>query len=106
MPVIHEVAILSSKGQVTLPKSIRQTLGVEAGDKLAFDFSDDRVIVTRVSDEPHEDPAIGRFLALLEQDIQSGRHVTTLPDTLARSMLDALGQRVKPDEDIEGDVAL
>lgn len=106
MPVIHEVATLSSKGQITLPKAIRQTLGVEAGDKLAFDCSGDRVIVTRVDDEPHEDPAIGRFLALLEQDIQSGRHVTTLPDPLARAMLDALGQRAKPDEDIEGDVAL
>ena len=66
----------------------------------------DRVIVTRVTDEPHEDPAIGSFLALLEKDIQSGQHITTLPDELARSMLAALGKRVDLNEDIEGDVAL
>jgi antitoxin PrlF len=106
MPAIHEVATITSKGQITLPKPIRQALGVDAGGKVAFDFTGDRVIVTRVTDEPHEDPAIGSFLALLEKDIQSGRHVTTLPDDLARSMLAALGKRVDLNEDIEGDVAL
>ncbi|MFN3630474.1 MAG: type II toxin-antitoxin system PrlF family antitoxin [Casimicrobiaceae bacterium] len=106
MPAIHEVATITSKGQVTLPKSIRQALGVDAGSKVAFDFTGDRVIVTRVTDEPHEDPAIGSFLALLEKDIRSGRHITTLPNDLARSMLSALGKRVDLNEDIEGDVAL
>jgi len=28
MPVIHEIATLTSKGQITLPKSIRQALGL------------------------------------------------------------------------------
>ena len=58
------------------------------------------------SAEAHEDPAIGSFLALLEKDIQSGRHIAALPDSLARSMLAALGKRVDLNEDIEGDVAL
>ena len=87
MITIHEVATLTSKGQITLPKPIRQALNVDAGGKLAFDLEGDRVIVTRVADEPHEDPAIASFLGLLEKDIQSGRHVTTLPDDLARAML-------------------
>jgi antitoxin PrlF len=106
MPAIHEVATLTSKGQITLPKPIRQALGVDAGGKVAFDFTGDRVIVTRVDDEPHEDQAIGSFLALLEQDIRNGQHITTLPDELARSMLAVLGKRVDLSEDIEGDVAL
>jgi antitoxin PrlF len=29
-------ATLTSKGQITLPQSVRQALGVEAGDKLDF----------------------------------------------------------------------
>ena len=29
MPAIHEVATLTSKGQITLPKSIRQALGAD-----------------------------------------------------------------------------
>ena len=103
---IHEVATLTSKGQITLPKPIRQALSVDFGGKLAFDLEGDRVIVTRVADEPHEDPAIASFLALLEKDIQSGQHITTLPDDLARSMLAVLGKPVDIHEDIVGDVAL
>lgn len=106
MPVIHEVATITSKGQITLPKPIRQALGVDTGGKVAFDFMDDRVIVSRVTDDAHEDPAIGSFLALLEKDIQSGRHITTLPDGLARAMLARIGNPVNLNADIEGDVAL
>ena len=45
MPAIHEVATLTSKGQITLPKPIRQALGVDAGGKVAFDLKGGRVIV-------------------------------------------------------------
>ena len=73
MPAIHEVATLTSKGQITLPKPIRQALGVDVGGKVAFDFSGGKIIVSRVSDIPHDDPAIGRFLTLLEKS-----HLTML----------------------------
>lgn len=106
MPAIHEVATLTSKGQITVPKPIRQALGVDAGGKLAFVLRGSQVVVSRAEDPPHKDPAIGKFLALLEQDIQSGRHITTLPKGLARSMLAALKRPVAPGEEIEGDVAL
>lgn len=106
MPAIHEVATITSKGQITLPKPIRQALGVDFGGKIAFDLMGDRVVVTRVEDEPHEDPAIASFLTLLEKDIRSGKHITTMPDDLARSMLTALGKPVDQNEDIVGDVAL
>lgn len=106
MPVIHEVATITSKGQITLPKSIRQALGVDFGGKVAFDLAGDRVIVTRVEEQAHEDPAIVSFLRLLEKDVQSGQHITTLPDELARSMLAALGKQVNLNEDIVGDVTL
>jgi antitoxin PrlF len=62
--------------------------------------------VTRVTNEPHEDPAIISFLALLEKDIQTGQNLTKLPEDLARSMLATLGQAVDLDEVIVGDVAL
>ncbi len=106
MPAIHEVATITSKGQITLPKPIRQALGVGLGGKVAFDLMGDQVVVTRVADAPHEDPAIGSFLALLENGIRSGRHVTAMPDDLARSMLATLAKPVDLDEDIAGDVAL
>lgn len=106
MSTVHEVATLTSKGQLTLPKPIRQALGVDAGGKVAFDFADGRVVITRVSDEGHQDPAIASFLALLEKDIQSGQRIGTLPEQLAQSLLARLGKPTDLTEDIDGDVAL
>lgn len=105
MPVIHEVATITSKGQITLPKSIRQALGVDFGGKVAFDLLGSKVVVSRFEDDLHEDPAIAGFLILLEQDIQSG-NVTSLPQDLARSMLAASKHVVDVTDEIEGDVAL
>ncbi|MEI6450294.1 MAG: type II toxin-antitoxin system PrlF family antitoxin [Actinomycetes bacterium] len=106
MPPVHAVATVTSKGQITLPKPIRQALGVGVGGKVAFDLRGSQVIVSRAEDVPHEDPAIASFLGLLEKDIQSGLHVTGLPEDLARSMLAALKQPLDLDSEIEGDVAL
>ena len=106
MQAIHEVATITSKGQITLPKPIRQALGVDFGGKVAFDLRGSQVIVTRVENELHEDPAIESFLALLEKDIASGRNISTLPADLARSMSPALKRPVDLSEEIEGDVEL
>lgn len=106
MPTIRETATVTSKGQITLPKAIRQALGVDVGGKVAFDLIDNRVTVSRATGEPHEDPAIARFLTLLEQDVMSGHHIATLPDELVRSMMTAIGKPIDPHEEIEGDVAV
>src|SRR5690625_5280881 len=103
MPAIHEVATLTSKGQITLPKPIRQALGVDAGGKLAFDLRGSEVVVTRV-DAEHEDPAIGAFLSLLARDIEAGRNVQGLPEDLARAMLEHAGHGLDLDEEIDGKV--
>ena len=105
MTCIHEIATLTSKGQLTLPKSIRQTLGVTTGGKVAFELRGGEVVVTRAESE-HQDPAIGAFLSLLEADIRNGKHVGALPVALAQVMLASAGHALDLDEDIEGDVAL
>ena len=79
MPHIHEVATLTSKGQITLPKPIRQALGIGVGGKVAFELRGSEVVVTRAADGTHQDPAIESFLALLENDLQAGKNLTTLP---------------------------
>lgn len=94
MPSIHEVATITTKQQITLPKPIRQALGVDVGGRVAFDLRGSRVIVSRAEDAAHDDPAIAGFLDVLERDIRSGRHVTALPKSMARSMVAALKQRV------------
>lgn len=102
---IHEQATLTSKGQITLPKAIRQALGVTMGGKVSFELRGGEVIVSR-ADAEHEDPAIGAFLHLLEKDIRQGKHVGNLPDDLAQAMLANLGHPVDLDEDIEGEVVI
>ena len=39
-------AVLSSKGQITVPKAIREILHVENGDSLVFYIEDDEVKIT------------------------------------------------------------
>lgn len=106
MRVIREVATLTSKGQITLPKPIRQALGVDAGGKVAFALRGSQVVVTRVEEASHDDPAIDSFLNLLEADIRSGKHLTSLPEDLTQAMLAARHQSTDLNADIDGDVAL
>lgn len=105
MSAIREVTTLTSKGQITLPKSIRQVLGVDRGGQVAFDLRNGDVIVTRVEAE-HEDPAIGAFLNVLESDIRSGRHIRSLPEELAQALLANAGHGVSITDEIDGEVAL
>lgn len=106
MPTIREQATITSKGQITLPKPIRQALGVDAGGKVDFELREDGQVVVSRSDVEHDDPAIGAFLDLLARDIQAGRHVRDLPQDLTRAMCEQAGRRANLDEDIDGDVAL
>jgi antitoxin PrlF len=106
MSHIQEVATITSKGQITLPKAIRQALGVDYGGKVAFQLRGSQVVVTRANTADHEDPAIGAFLALLESDIRAGRQVGSLPDDLVQAMQATLEQATDIAADIEGDVAL
>ena len=106
MPDIHELATLTSKGQVTLPKPIRQALGVDAGGKIAFRLREDGLVVVSRAEEEHQDPAIAAFLDLLAADIQSGQRLQSRPDDLARDMLALAGRTVDLDDDIQGDVVI
>ena len=44
-------AILSEKGQVTIPKPIRDDLGLEAGSVLEFTEDEGRIIVRKIVQE-------------------------------------------------------
>ncbi len=104
MTTIQEVATLTSKGQVTLPKAIRNALGLDAGSRLAFTLRGNEIVITR--EDEHHDQAVASFLGLLEQDIAHGLNVSTLPDNLAKKMVSSLEQDQDQEQDISGDVAL
>ncbi|MCY4405481.1 MAG: type II toxin-antitoxin system PrlF family antitoxin [Rhodospirillaceae bacterium] len=106
MLIVHEVATMTAKGQITLPRTIRQALGVDVGAKVAFDLHENGQVLVSRADTEHEDPAIAAFLDLLAGDIQAGRHVRAVPDDLAQDMLEHAGREARPDEEIDGDVEL
>lgn len=63
---IEEISTITAKGQTTVPKAVRQALGVDYGGRIAFRVSGKGVTVVRADED--EDPAIGEFLGFLMLD--------------------------------------
>lgn len=107
MTVLEEIATVTSKGQFTLPKPLRDALGVTAGMRLVctLDSNEGSIMQVRKQETVHDDPAIAAFLGLVEADIAAG-NAYSLPEELEKRMMAASTQDVDLDEVIEGDVAL
>jgi antitoxin PrlF len=107
MPVLEEVCTITAKGQTTVPKAIRQALGVSYGDRIAFRVEDGAVSVHALS-EPDADPALAPFLALLQRDIAARPQalVPLTPEFAERMMAATSGVEADPETPIDGDVAL
>ena len=105
--LLEEISTITAKGQTTIPKSVRQALGVDYGGKIAFRVDEHGVSVHR-ADAEHDDPAIDSFLSFLAEDIKRRPEaLTALSPTLAERIA-ALTEDVKVDLDapIDGDVDL
>ena len=105
--VLEEFSTITAKGQTTIPKSVRQVLGVDYGGKIAFRVDEHGVSVHR-ADAEADDPALGAFLDFLARDIERRPEaIAALPPALAaRIMALTDGMDVDPDEPIEGEVDL
>jgi len=104
--IIEETSTITTKGQTTVPKVVRQALGVDYGGRIAFRIEGEHVSVHNAEVE-HRDPALAAFLVLIEKNIARGHHVRGLPARLAGVMRRGLRQvPVGLDERLEGDVAL
>lgn len=105
--VIEEVCTITAKGQTTVPKSVRQALGVSYGGRIAFSVENGTVTVRPV-ETTEADPALAPFLDLLARDIAARPEaLAALTPALAERMA-SLTEGVAADADtpIEGDVAL
>ena len=47
---MEAAARVTSKGQVTVPKAVRDALGIKEGDKLVFRVEGDRAVLARTAD--------------------------------------------------------
>jgi antitoxin PrlF len=78
---LEEISTITAKGQTTIPKAVRQALGVGYGGRIAFRVSDGGVTVCRADSD--EDPAVESFLSFLAADLK--QHPEAVKGAFARS---------------------
>jgi antitoxin PrlF len=103
---LEEISTITAKGQTTVPKAVRQALGVDYGGRIAFRVSDGGVTVCRADSD--EDPAIETFLGFLAADIKTNPQAIKAlsPDLAARISSLTGDMTINLDDEIDGDAAL
>lgn len=106
--LVEERSKITSKGQTTVPKAVRQALGVSSGDEIAFVVDDQQGVSVRRVDADGADPVIDRFLGFLARDMAvNPRNIVAFPEALAQRMAELTDRiDVDLDEAIDGPVAL
>jgi antitoxin PrlF len=107
--VLKEESTITAKGQTTVPKAVRQALGVDYGGRIAFVVDDQRRVFVEKATEETSDPVVDRFLAFLAEDMAKhpGTSIVALPPTLRDRIAELTGNMdVNLDAEIDGDVAL
>lgn len=75
----REIAILSSRGQLTLPASLRKRLKLNKGDKLnVYDVNDQFLLIEKVEETPLE--------TILERFQQTAKRKKLTPEDLAAAL--------------------
>ncbi|HLY57954.1 MAG TPA: type II toxin-antitoxin system PrlF family antitoxin [Stellaceae bacterium] len=104
--IIEETSTITTKGQTTVPKAIRQALGVDCGGRIAYRVEEGRVTVHN-PDAEHRDPVLAAYLDLIARDIAAGRGVGDLPTDLAAALHRVIDEvPVDLAEALEGEVDL
>ena len=105
--LVRERSKITSKGQTTVPKAVRQALGVSYGGEIAYVVDEDGR-VTLLGAEEETDPVIDGFLTFLARDMaRNPSHVTAFPAGLAERMAAlTAGMRVDLNEEIDEAVTL
>jgi AbrB family looped-hinge helix DNA binding protein len=66
---MHKEAMITSKGQITIPREVRRVLGVRPGDRLLFEGDRDGVRVRPVRSES----AFSKYRGIGNPEIGPGR---------------------------------
>lgn len=108
MPVLlKKISTITEKGQVTVPKSVREALGLGYGGRVAFYVDENRhVSIEKELDEADDDPVIDSFLSFLANDMEKHpERVQEFPKALVDRMVELTkGMHFNLDDPIVGDV--
>ena len=104
---LEEISTITAKGQTTVPKAVRQALGVDYGGRITFRV-DERGVTVHRADEGDADPVIGNFLAFLARDMERRPEALMALSPELASRIAALvgGGEIDLDTLIDGDVDL
>lgn len=104
---LRERSRITAKGQTTVPKAVRQALGVSYGGEIAYVVDERGVSLSRVETDA-QDPVIDAFLAFLAEDMtHNPQRIAAFPASLTERVAAlTAGVAVDLDEDIDGPVAL
>jgi AbrB family looped-hinge helix DNA binding protein len=69
---------VTSKGQVTIPKPLREAAGIEPGSEIVFDVDGDTIILRRARRHEKPGPTRGeKLVAALRGTATRNRHMST-----------------------------
>lgn len=103
----EETSTVTEKGQTTVPKSIRQRLGLNPGDKIVYRVDETGVSLQRAT-AGQDDPVIGSFLSFLAKDMTANpASIQSLSPALQRSVAALVeGVEIDMDAKLEDDIDL
>ncbi|MES5097440.1 type II toxin-antitoxin system PrlF family antitoxin [Agrobacterium sp. BA1120] len=106
--LLKKVSTITEKGQVTVPKSVRDALGLGYGGRIAFYIDENRHVSIEKEVDEEDDPVIDSFLAFLSQDMEKHpEHIQEFPEALRQRMMELTkGVEVDLDAPIDGDVTI
>lgn len=105
--LVRERSKITTKGQTTIPKAVRQALGVSYGGEIAY-VIEEGGRVSLFATEEETDPVIDGFLTFLARDMaRNPSQISAFPAGLAERMTRlTAGMSVDFNEHIDGDVTL
>ncbi len=81
-------ATMTTKGQVTIPKEVREHLGVETGDRLSFVVQEDGTVMVKPITRH-----VRELGGLLQRPGQRPVSVNEMDESIARRMQEKFGRR-------------
>lgn len=106
--ILRKVSTITDKGQTTIPKPIRDALGVGYGGRIAFSLDEKNRVIVERDDADEDDPVLEGFLDLLARDMAARPEAFEEVPPGLRARIAALtsGSQVDLDAPIEGEVDL
>jgi AbrB family looped-hinge helix DNA binding protein len=81
-------ATVTSKGQITIPKDVREHLGLEAGDRVVFVVHSDRDVTFKAAKTD-----LRELHGMLYRKAQKARSLEEMDDGIVRSIAEKVARR-------------